>query len=238
MNRIIYLIIILGFYTQGFGQNFKYIKPILDDSTKVIQSTYDSLNMFERLYYIDYKVNSSLKSELLNFKISKSNPIKSVTHTYYGILENEKNIISKVSSSLPEKWVKIFKYKGELVLFNDIPKYLLMDSCLVVFDMDDPSASVVNGLDFKNNIYRYELLSYNWSDPKSNIRYSVEIKILDSNKMIALWKFNYQDQIHYELLVPDIEVRKFPIVGMLTTDFMGDETDIFDRIDYEKLWKK
>ena len=39
-------------------------------------------------------------------------------------------------------------------------------------------------------------------------------------------------------MMPTNQVSHFPAMVMLETDLMDDENDIFDKIDYEKLWNK
>jgi len=153
-------------------------------------------------------------------------------------LKNIKSKPKKIDSNLPERWVKIFKYKGAWILFNDIPKYLLTDSCLITFQMDDPVSSVIVDDKQENNKYEYHLLSYNWENPAINQKSDLHIKIIDSNRLIALWRFEFQGQITYDLMIPINQVYHFPAMVMLETDLMDDENDIFDKIDYEKLWNK
>ena len=224
----------INFILTGYCQDFKYIKPTLTDSTKVIKTEIDAKNQFERIYYIDYTTNSTAKKDLMNFGVFSQSSSESIELTYLGILKNLKTKPSKFTSSLPEKWVKLFKYKGDWVLFNDLPKYVLTDSCLITFDMDDPISSAITEYKFDDNKYVFNLLSYNWDNPATNLKSYFEIKVLDSKRMITLWKFGDS----YELMIPDNQISKFPIMVMLETDLMNDENDIFDKIDYEKLWQK
>ena len=104
--------------------------------------------------------------------------------------------------------------------------------------MDDPTSSVISDYKFNNDKYSFNLLLYNWENPKTNLKTQCEIKVLDSKRMITLWKFDYQDQVSYDLMIPVNQVLNFPIMVMLETDLMDDENDIFDKIDCEKLWEK
>jgi hypothetical protein len=210
----------------------------LTDSTKVVKTEIDSKNQFERIYYIDYSKNSQTKHDLINFGDVSESSYESIGLTYLGILNNLERTPAKFNSKLPVKWVKLFKYKGDWILFNDLPKYVLTDSCLITFDMDDPTSSVISDYKFTNDKYSFNLLLYNWGNPKINLKTHCEIKVLDSKNMITLWKFDYQDQVSYDLMIPDNQVSNFPIMVMLETDLMDDENDIFDKIDYEKLWEK
>lgn len=216
----------------------KYIKPKLTDSTKVVKTEIDTKNQFERIYYIDYGINSQEKTDLTTFGVFNLNPSESIGSTYFGILKNLKYKPQKINSNLPERWVKIFKYKGDWILFNDIPKYLLTDSCLITFQMDDPVSDVI--VDFKpeNNKYEYGLLSYNWENPTINQKYDLQIKIIDLKRLITLWRFEFQGQVTYYLMIPINQASHFPTMVMLETDLMDDENEIFDKIDYEELWNK
>ena len=232
------LFLFFNFILTGYCQDFKFIKPILTDSTKVVKSEIDTKNQFERIYFIDFSKNPQTKIELANFGVDSQSEEESIGLTYSGIQKNLKTKTKKIKSNLPDKWVKLFKYKEDWIIFNDLPKYILTDSCLITFDMDDPSSSVISGYKFDNNKYVFGLLSYNWENPDNNIQSNLEIKVLEKNRMITLWKSDYQGQVTFEMLIPANQVSNFPIMVMLETDLMDDENDIFDKIDYENLWQK
>lgn len=238
MKQLFTLFLLTSIFLTGYSQDFKYIKPKLTDSTKVVKTEIDTINQFERIYYIYYAKNSQAKKELTNFGVIDSKSSESIGLTYLGILKNLKNPPEKIDSNLPERWVKIFKYKGDWILFNDIPKYLLTDSCLITFQMDDPVSSVIVDNKQENNKHEYHLLSYNWENPSINQKYDLQIKIIDSKRLIALWRFEFQGQISYDLMIPINQVSHFPAMVMLETDLMDDENEIFEKIDYEKLWNK
>lgn len=238
MKQIFMIFILTNLILTGYCQDFKYIKPKLTESTKVVKTEIDAKNQFERVYYIDYAINSQAKKELTNFGLVNTNPSESIGFTYLEILKNLKNKPRKLDSNLPERWVKIFKYKGEWVLFNDIPKYILTDSCLITFEMDDPVSCVIVDHKQGNNKYEYGLLSYNWENPSINQKSDLQIKIIDSKRLIALWKFDFQGQVSYDLMIPINHVSHIPTMVMLETDLMDDENEIFDKINYEKLWNK
>lgn len=234
MKQFLITILLTNFIIIGYCQNFKIIKPNLTDSTKVVRTEIDTKNQFERIYFIDYAINSQAKKELINFEDDN----ESINLTYFGILKNLNYIPKKINSNLPERWIKIFKYKGDWILFDDIPEYLLTDSSLITFQMDDPVSDVIINCKEENNNYEYSLLSYNWENPTKNNKYDLQIKIIDSKRQIALWKFENQGEITYYLMVPTNQVSNFPVMVMLETDLMDDENEIFDKIDYEKLWNK
>ena len=104
--------------------------------------------------------------------------------------------------------------------------------------MDDPVSSVIVDYKPENNKYGYSLLSYNWENPTINQRYDLQIKVIDSKRLIALWRFEFQGQATYDLMIPINQVSHFPVMIMLETDLMDDENEIFDKIDYEELWNK
>lgn len=238
MRQTLTLLLIINFILTGNCQDFKFIKPTLTDSTKVVKTEIDTKNQFERIYYIDYSKNSQAKNDLITLEVDWQSSNESIGLTYFGILKNLEIKPPKYSSNLPDKWVKLFKYKGDWILFNDLPKYVLTDSCLITFDMDDPTSSVISKYKFTNDKYSFNLLLYNWENPKANLKSHFEIKVLDSKRMITLWKFDYEGQVSYDLMIPDNQVSNFPIMVMLETDLMDDENDIFDKIDCEKLWGK
>ena len=238
MKKTIVLLLMINLTLTGYCQSFKFLKPTLTDSTKVVKTEIDTKSQFERVYFIDYSGSSKAKSELADFGLDSLNPSESIGLTYNSILKNLKTRPGKVDLNLPEKWVKLFKYKGDWILFDDIPKYILTDSCLITFQMDDPVSDVIAHYRPGHNKYELSLLSYNWENPEMNLTTDLEIKVLDSKKHITLWRFTVQGQVTYEILVPVNHVSHFPVMVMLETDLMDDEYDIFDKIDYEKYWNK
>jgi hypothetical protein len=232
MKIKINLFILSFIVITGNCQSFKYLKPHLTDSTTIITSITDTINSYEKLVYIDFKKHSDLKDNLINFNATDKNMIESISKTYYGALKNEKIKPAKVKISIPDKWVKLNKYHGNWMLLDDIPKFVLTDSCLVIIDMDDPFSNVIKNISHFDNLYHFNLIAYNWKNPKINIEYSLEIKILDSKRMITFWKFDFNDQSEYYIMIPCTQVINFPIIGILTTDFLGDENNIFDAIDF------
>jgi hypothetical protein len=238
MKQTTILLLMLVFVLTAYGQDFKLIKPNLTDSTKVVKKEISANKQFERIYFIDYSKSSKAKAKLDDFYSDIRNPSKDIEFTYSGIVKNLKTKPTKFVSKLPEKWVKLFKYKGEWILFYDLSKYILTDSSLISFGMEDPTSSVVTDYKFVNDNYAFSLLSYNWGDPNENLKSTLTIKVLDPKRMITLWKTDFRNREFYELMIPVNQISKFPIMVVLETDFMDDETDIFDKIDYEKLWNK
>jgi len=238
MKQISTHILMIIFVSTVYCQDFKFIKPILTDSTKVIKTEIDRKNQFERIYFIDYSANSLSKRELINFDEYLKSPNESINMTYFGILKNLKLKPQKNRNGLLTKWVKLFKYKGDWILFNDLPKYVLSDSSLITFDMDDPTSSVIIDSKSIGNKYTFDLQLYNWENPKINYKSKLEIKIIDIKRIITLWKTEYENQVSYELMIPINQISKFPIMVMLESDLMDDENNIFDKIDLEQLWKK
>lgn len=234
MKQIILIIFLSAFWIKGSCQDFKYLNPKLTDSTEIIKKEIDSENQFERLYYIDNRKNSDLKKNLINFGIKDKASAENLEQIYSEILKNMGTKPKKNESELPEKWVKIFKYKNKWILYDDLPKYILTDSCLVTVPMDDPYPSIINDFEYNDQKYELQLISYNWENPKTNVHERLVIKLVDKKKMIFLWKFVYDNQLTYSLMIPIEQVGNFPIMNFLTTDFMGDEDEIFDKIDYKK----
>lgn len=234
MKRIFITILLTGVLTVLYCQNFKFIKPKLTDSTKVVKTEINTKTEFERIYYIDFSENSEEKKALWS---DQDDNDENIAFTYSEICKNIKQKIYKYKTSLPREWVKLFKYKDSWVLFNDLPKHILTDTCFVTFYMDDPFSSVITDLKVRSNSYIFKLETYNWEQPSMNLNSTLEIKIIDLHKMITIWKTTFKNEISYEIMVPNTQVSNFPVMVMLETDLMDDENDIFDKIDYKKLFE-
>ena len=236
-----YLILTLLIFSNNIliCQDFKYLNPELDDSCKIIRSISDTAEMYEQLVYIDYKKNSKLKGSLSDFKLNDSR-IEQIGDSYNWIQKNGDFIFSKFEPSLPDNWVKVHKYKGEWILYNDIKfnnRFILSDSALISFDMDGIYANPLIDYKIKDNKYKIRFASLSWGDSQSVSEHKLDIKIIDNQHLIAIWRFERDDRIYYDFMVPEMNKFLFPIIGVVTTDLMGDESDIFDTVDYEKLFE-
>lgn len=220
------------------AQHLKYLQPPLNAHTKVVKVEKDDKTQFERIYYIDYAPHSKVREYCVAFDSVHFSLAGTIGQTYHGILQNLKKKPQSKPTKLPERWIKIYQYKGAWILFNDLPKFVLNDSCLITFDMDDPFAEVVTSSRQAKNLHTFELLSYNWENPDNNLSQLLQIKILDTKKMIALWRFEYHGELTYYLMIAADQVSSLPVMVLLTTDFMGDEDEIFDKLDYDQLWNK
>lgn len=234
------LILTLLFFINNIltCQDFNYIKPDLDDSCKIINSISDTARMYEQLVYIDYKKDSKLKRSLTDFKLTDSRK-KQIHDSYNSIRKSSELSFSKLEHSLPDNWVKIHKYKGDWILYNDIEfnnRYILSDTALISFDMDGIYADPLIDYKFKDNKYKIKFASLSWGDSQSVSEHKLDIKIIDAQFLITIWRFERNGRIYYDFMIPVKNIKMFPIIGILTTDLMGDESDILDTVDFEKMF--
>jgi hypothetical protein len=220
----------------GHSQNFKYIQPKLTDSTEVVKAEIDSISGSEYIYYIDYSKNSEHKKMLVSFGSNNGYQNEEINNQYWNALKNIKEPPKKFNIDIPKQWVQLFKYKGNWVLFDDIPKFELRDSCFISFEIEN----VVYFLkDYKikdNKIHLTFYLNYLF-DRNIYIELKPTIKFLDKEKQITLWRFEFDDgELYYLIMLPTNQVMNYPIMVLESSELLSDETDIFDKIDYEKLW--
>jgi len=175
---------------------------------------------------------------LVSFEAGVNYQNDDIDFTYWSILKNIKNKPKKNNLNLQKKWIKLFKYKENWVLFDDIPKYELRDSCLIIFGMEDPFASIIKDVKIRENKIEFNILDYNSQDTNNNLESKVSIKIIEPEKSITLWRFEFEGEVNYEIMLPTNQVVNFPIMVLHQSELYGDETDIFDKIDYEKLWNE
>jgi len=219
------------------GQEFKFLDPNLDDSCKIIKATIDTVYFYEQIVFIDFKVKSKVKDKIASFEISERD-LKQMNEIYYDILEY--NSSKRVKQPLPEKWIKVHKYKGDWILFDNPEynvKYIISDTALIRYGMDGVYASPFTKYEELNGWHMYEYFPTFYGDPKNIQKNHLWIKILDTEKQISLWKFNRNGQIDFELRIPEERKTRFPAIGVISTDLVGDEYMLLDKIDYEKLTK-
>ena len=237
MRQIILTIILISTIQIVSGQDFKYLKPNIDDSCVIINKIIDTVNHYEQLVYIDYKRKSKLKESVADFNLTNAR-LKQVSQTYDDIVKKEKMKIKKFKNPLPSKWIKINKYKGNWTLYDDIEfntRYILTDSSLIIFDMDGLYSNVITDLKYNKKDYKFTLLGLTWGNPQSISEYTLNIKIINKDRMITLWEINRDGQIYYSLMIPESKKTEYPIIGIITTDLMGDESKILDEINYKVL---
>jgi len=239
MKQLAILLILISFFLSVNGQEFKYLKPSLDDSCEVIKKVVDTVNLYEQLVYIDRKVNSKSKETVSNFTLNEKK-LSQIKSSYNEIISRQNVEIKKFEIELPENWINIYKYKGEWFFYNDIEfndKTILNDSSLINFDMDGLYSNVILDYKKKRNLHQFKLLGLAWGNPQSNSEYELKIHIIDPVYQIAVWEYHRNDREFYSLKIPTEMIDKFPIVNILTTDLMGDESEMFDKIEFEKLIK-
>ena len=99
MKQIFTIFLLTNFILTGYCQDFKYIKPKLTDSTKVVKTEIDTTNQFERIYYIDYSKKSEAKNELVNLGFSTINSDYSINFTYSSAIKNLKTKTKKLKNA-------------------------------------------------------------------------------------------------------------------------------------------
>ena len=237
MKKTIQITILILISNFVIGQEFRYIKPHLDDSCEVIKTVIDTTDMYEQLVYIDYKAHSVLKESLSNFKAYDTNKTQLID-SYNWILSKTKQATKSYKFNLQDKWIPLYKYNGKWILYNDIEfnkRYILTDTTLVTFDMDGLYSWPLTGYKFESGTHKFSYMTITWGDTQSASEYHLDIKLIDSSKGIYLWRFDYKEQIIYQLMIPSKYKDRFPVIGILTTDLMGDESEILDEINYETL---
>ena len=237
MRLTILTIILISFIRLVHGQDFKYLEPNLGDSCSIIVTKIDSVNFYEQLVYIDYKTNSNLKERVADFRLTE-NRLNEISQTYYELVKNVNAKGSKFNHQLPEKWIKLNTYKGEWILYDDIefnPRYILTDSTLVNFNMDGLYSNIIKEHKSKGKNYQFTLFDLTFDTPPSNREYTLNIKIIEDENMISVWEFIRDGRKYYSLMIPESKKINFPIIGIMTTDLMGDETEMLDKIDFDTL---
>lgn len=223
----------------GHCQAFKYLNPHLTDSTKVIKIEIDTLGPFERIYYIDYSRNSPEKASLADFGSNNWEMMVPPEDSYAEIVNNLKQKPEKVNHRLPENWVNIYKYKGDWILYFDYNvKNILSDSSLIKFYMEGPLSSVISEYKSIGNSHDFKLLEYNWENPADNLKSELQIKIIDPNNLISIWKFINDEEVSYQLMIPADKAGVYPVMVIMSSELSDDETDIFDKVDLEKIWEE
>lgn len=231
------LLILISLSLTALCQKFKFLKPKLTDSTKVIKIEIDTLVSFERIYYIDYSRNSPEKAFLANFGSNNWEMMVPPEDSYAEIVNNLNQKPEKVNLQLPVNWVNIYKYKGDWILYNDyFSKYILTDSSLITFYMVGPLSSVISEYKTTSNKHNFNLLEYNRENAAANLKSELQIKIIDQQNLISIWKFINNEEVSYQWMIPAEKAEVFPIMIIESSDLMDDETDIFDKVDLEKLW--
>ena len=148
--RIILIITILTSLANILrGQDFKILKPNLDDSCEVINEIHD--DEFEQIIYIDKKVNSIAKDRISNFNLSEWS-LDQIKTGHSEVKTNKDIVYNTKHQSLPDKWIRIGRYNDKWILYNNPAfniRYILTDSTFIRF--------VKDGVVFYTNVnYRYE----------------------------------------------------------------------------------
>jgi hypothetical protein len=235
-NLLIVIISLISSQTL-FGQSFKYINPEVGDSCTIIRSIIDSANFYEQLVYIDNKINSKQKNYVKDFKTNEDD-LELITSSYNKIIQDYGYKPNKLTEKLPQKWVRLYKYNGDWILYNNIEfnfRFMLNDSSLITFYMDGPMSKVIVGYNKTRNVHKFKLLDYDWYDTKSTYIEELNIYVIEPEKYITLWEFQSKNGSEQLIMIPEERTKDFSIIAIRTTDLMGNEQDILDEIEFKKL---
>lgn len=221
-----------------YGQDFKYIKAELDDSCEIIKTVIDTVNYYEQIIYIDHKRNSKDKNALRRFDVKQSDYF---IETYDEIVKRSDINFKRLNHGLPDNWLRIRKYKGDWILYNDIEfndRFILSDTAFISFNMDGQTAFPFSAFNRQKNTYSFAYLTIDYAKDNTLTSVKIDIELIDKKHNVYLWRFNKNNRISYWTMIPERFIYNFPIVGIKTTDVIGDEIDIFDEVNFERFIKE
>lgn len=159
---------------------------------------------------------------------------------YYSQIIKDTNITVFHTKSLkiPNKWTPLYMIDDEFYLYGPSDwmanyGYIFCDTTIIRQFSDGPDVNIIiNGKIISANEFQFNVLTYNRSAA------IITISIIDKRNDIAIWKFESDKNIHYELMVNSNYVKRFPIINCDCGDtkcFMEYE---FKPIDFEELNKR
>lgn len=215
------------------AQEYKFLKPNLDDSCTILKHILDEKNEQEFLIYLDKKHWSEDKKILSDFSYHEST-LKGMYPSYKDILKGREQ--KHIPVSLPKRWIPLSQYKGKLILycsieFND--RFHLTDSTITEFEMGGPYTRVIKEASLKGNKYSFKLY-----EPYENSISEINIHIIDKRRQIAIWEFKQKVGSGSRLFIPVESIPFFDIISTISYDAMMDPSlDFIEKVDIEKFLK-
>ncbi|SJZ63011.1 hypothetical protein [Sediminibacterium ginsengisoli] len=159
--------------------------------------------------------------------------------TYFELLTRLKPLKKVVMpvSSFPQKWIALYRLKGQYYLYTPSDagnhfQFEITDSTTIDFTMEGPCPSKLNRISASSSSEIMINRSNYWN--QNNVR----IRIIDSNKGIAVFQFGpsgFKKKEKYILMVDASKARLFPVIVNWSTEKQP-EFD-FDEIDFARLLK-
>ena len=233
MNSKILLGIVFSFSFHFAFAQFKqndtlfFVREISDEAYHAIFIDSNKNSVFYN-YVSDFTINDFAKNSFNNsIDYLRSKKIQLKKKSYY---------------ALPEEWVMLVSYKGNMYVnspndYYSHYKMKLTDSVLIHWDGEGPQATYVKQYHKIDSItFQFSMQSI-WS-PKINLT----IKYWDKSKGIAVFKFYYYNigdkkmQTYFQLMCEVKKMRNIPILINYSDTEKAYEVDV-DNIDYSKYFK-
>jgi hypothetical protein len=156
---------------------------------------------------------------------------------YYQHITESTNSIHKFSNKLNNlsKWTPLYKINNKYYLYGPSDwmynfGFIINDSTILRQFSDGPGVFVIlHSHKVSDNVYHYKTLDY---DKKET---HISIYIIDQTNEIAVWKFETQDEIQYELMINSNNIKKFPLVNCDCGEVKCLLEYDFKKLDFEKL---
>jgi hypothetical protein len=209
-------------------------KSQLRDTIFLRRIVADTPYHFYNAIYIDTINNQSRSNYLSDFSFNNFDSTR-----YFSELDGLKSI-AKTKYNLkdfPRRWVLLYKYKG--VYYTYVPsergemyRFEITDSTTIDYTMEGPEPSRINKITRLTPSQILISRSNYWKGE------SVEIKIIDTKKGIAVFTFSHTKYItsDYKFLMVSVDkISKFKtIINYCVTDKVPEFE--FDTIDFSKLY--
>ncbi|GAL83152.1 hypothetical protein MYP_378 [Sporocytophaga myxococcoides] len=158
---------------------------------------------------------------------------------YYQHIKENINSALKFSNKLNNlsKWTPIYKINNKYYLYGPSDwmynfGFIINDSTILRQFSDGPGVFVIlNSNKVSDKVYQYKTLDYYKKET------NISIYIIDQTNEIAVWKFETQDEVQYELMINSNNIKKFPLVIRNCGNVKCVTEYEFIQPDFEKLIK-
>ena len=82
--------------------------------------------------------------------------------------------------------------------------------------MDGALSYPIRSFSKSKDKYSFELIDSYMVEKSQEGNYSLTIHVVDEDNLIAIWEHTMNDRTYYDLMVPEFQKSKFPIIWMST----------------------
>jgi len=211
--------------------------PLIISQLVFCQIKKDKILLEKDKYGVAYITHDTSRREYIWLVPSHPDDNLEAYHETYQHITGDTNLNFKFRNDLysSSRWTPIYKIDNQYYLYGPSDwmynfGFIVSDSTIFKQFSDGPGTFVIlHSKKISDREYQFATSDYY----KKQIE--ISIYIIDKTNEIAVWKFETEDQVEYELMVNSNNIKKFPLVKRDCGKMKCPTEYAFEQPDFEKL---